>query len=192
MSDCSQLQLVYIRDQRPDPIRPRARVMHYQPLTTGGRNMTNKIFSFAAIALIASACGDAKYQMGSSSGTYTPLRHVAQQPDLLNQYSCGSGDQVRICHVPPGNPEAKHTLCIGRAAVSAHIGHHQAYNGEEDYLGFCGDFAPPPPEPIDDLTDGSTTGGVDGGVDGGSTGGVDGGVDGGTTGTPIDPPSSEN
>ena len=31
----------------------------------------------------------------------------------------GAGSKVTLCHVPPGNPEARHTISVGRAAVKA-------------------------------------------------------------------------
>jgi hypothetical protein len=39
--------------------------------------------------------------------------------------------KVLICHVPPGNPAAAHTISISENAVSAHLKHH------DDYLGAC-------------------------------------------------------
>lgn len=33
------------------------------------------------------------------------------------------GEQVTICHRPPGNPDAAHTITIGRAALQAHLDH---------------------------------------------------------------------
>lgn len=32
-------------------------------------------------------------------------------------------DKVTICHIPPGNPNAKHTIRVGAPAVSTHLGH---------------------------------------------------------------------
>lgn len=87
-----------------------------------------------------------------------PLAKSEENPELLDQYSCGA-KKVQICHVPPGSSENRHTLCIGRAAVKSHIAHH----GDEtvsDYLGACVQ-APP-----------SDDGGDNGGGDlGDSTGG---------------------
>src|SRR3954468_5817448 len=31
--------------------------------------------------------------------------------------------KVSICHYPPGNPANSHTISVGEAAVSAHLGH---------------------------------------------------------------------
>ncbi len=35
----------------------------------------------------------------------------------------GQGNKVTLCHIPPGNPEAAHTIRVGAAAVSAHLAH---------------------------------------------------------------------
>ncbi len=32
-------------------------------------------------------------------------------------------NEVCICHIPPGNPDNAHTICIGLEAVPAHLGH---------------------------------------------------------------------
>lgn len=41
-------------------------------------------------------------------------------------------DMTTLCHYPPGNPSAYHTICVGNAAVPAHISNHPG-----DYLGAC-------------------------------------------------------
>lgn len=41
------------------------------------------------------------------------------------------GSKVEICHIPPGNPDNKHTIYVGASAVAAHLAHG-------DYLGSCG------------------------------------------------------
>jgi hypothetical protein len=55
---------------------------------------------------------------------------------------------VVICHVPPGNPGAKHTIVIGMSAVRAHMNHgsHGKNHNERDYLGEC-QSGEPTPEP---------------------------------------------
>lgn len=40
------------------------------------------------------------------------------------------GEAVTICHIPPGNPPAAHTITVGAAAVNAHLNHG-------DTLGAC-------------------------------------------------------
>jgi len=48
--------------------------------------------------------------------------------------------KTTICHVPPGNPANAHTLCIGNAAVPAHLRNHDG-----DSLGPCAVETPCPP-----------------------------------------------
>jgi len=43
-----------------------------------------------------------------------------------------SGEKVRVCHVPPGNPSKAHTISINSAAIETHLSHG-------DFLGSCGD-----------------------------------------------------
>lgn len=43
-----------------------------------------------------------------------------------------TGTKVTICHIPPGNPDAQHTINVSSSAVPAHLAHG-------DYLGSCGD-----------------------------------------------------
>ena len=48
---------------------------------------------------------------------------------------CGEGDtsKTTICHLPPGNPANAQTLCVGNAAVAAHLDNHPG-----DSVGPCG------------------------------------------------------
>jgi hypothetical protein len=48
-------------------------------------------------------------------------------------WSCESPKKVLICHIPPGNPDNAHTICVGEAAVDP----HQRLHG--DTIGACGD-----------------------------------------------------
>lgn len=66
-----------------------------------------------------------------------------------HSHSCGhhGGEkQVTICHVPPGNPRAKHTITIGISALRAHMNHCSKgkKDTEKDYLGPCHDGEPTP------------------------------------------------
>lgn len=48
-------------------------------------------------------------------------------------FPCGNnGNKVLVCHVPPGNPENAHTICVSPNAVPAHLGNH-----EGDHCGEC-------------------------------------------------------
>lgn len=42
--------------------------------------------------------------------------------------------KVLICHIPPGNPAARKTICISRNALNSHADHHG------DTMGACGDL----------------------------------------------------
>ena len=46
--------------------------------------------------------------------------------------------KMTICHIPPGNRSARHTITVGEAAWAAHQGHG-------DHRGACGRNNPPPP-----------------------------------------------
>jgi hypothetical protein len=73
--------------------------------------------------------------------------------------------KTTVCHIPPGNPANEHTICVGNAAVPAHMAHG-------DNLGSCCAKTPP--------ADGGTTGGGGaGGGGGGGAGGAGGGGGGG-------------
>src|SRR5258707_557963 len=50
----------------------------------------------------------------------------------------GSVKKTTICHIPPGNPANAHTICVGNAAVPAHLQNHG------DYLGACVQEVPCP------------------------------------------------
>jgi hypothetical protein len=56
-------------------------------------------------------------------------------------HACEPDDhhKTTICHIPPGNPANAHTLCIGNAAVPAHLENHG------DHLGACEQEQPCPP-----------------------------------------------
>lgn len=44
-------------------------------------------------------------------------------PTLAAGAQPGGVDKVEICHIPPGNPAAAHTITVGGPAVSAHLAH---------------------------------------------------------------------
>jgi len=39
-------------------------------------------------------------------------------------------EEEEVCHIPPGNPDNAHTICISESAWDAHLAHG-------DYLGPC-------------------------------------------------------
>jgi hypothetical protein len=73
------------------------------------------------------------------------------------EYVCEAPKKVLICHIPPGNPDNAHTICVSTHAVAP----HQEQHG--DTIGAC---------------EGDGGGGGGGGDDGGGGGedGVDGGI----------------
>jgi hypothetical protein len=71
--------------------------------------------------------------------------------------SCTNPKKALICHIPPGNPDNAHSICVSTHAVETHETHHG------DLVGACagdgdGD-APPPPAPPPPGDDGGGDGG---------------------------------
>ncbi len=71
---------------------------------------------------------DDKDQVVSDDLTGDELELIACASD-----EAGTAKKVLICHYPPGNAEARHTKCIGRSALKAHMSH----GGVADTLGAC-------------------------------------------------------
>ncbi|HTL37093.1 MAG TPA: hypothetical protein VL326_28355 [Kofleriaceae bacterium] len=86
--------------------------------------------------------------------------------------ACDPADtkKTTICHIPPGNPANAHTICVGNAAVPAHLEHHG------DFVGTCSCGGG------DGGGDGSGTGGDGSGTGGDGSGDGSGGGGGGTGG----------
>jgi uncharacterized membrane protein YgcG len=84
--------------------------------------------------------------------------------------ACGADDtkKTTICHIPPGNPDNAHTLCVGNAAVKAHVEHHG------DTLGPCATEVPCEPPVDDGGNGGSGDGSGSGSGDGSGSGSGDG------------------
>jgi hypothetical protein len=75
----------------------------------------------------------------------------------------GSVKKTTICHIPPGNPANAHTICVGNAAVPAHVNNHG------DSIGPCKTETPCPPPPPGS---GGATGGGAAGAPGSGSGGA--------------------
>lgn len=99
-----------------------------------------RIFTVAGV-LMLSACGsgvDSTNQAANVDDNGAPQVCVPGQPDPR---ACDPADTMKttVCHIPPGNPANKHTICVGNPAVPAHLAHG-------DFLGSCcGAMTPPPP-----------------------------------------------
>lgn len=65
----------------------------------------------------------------------------------------GSGGKITICHIPPGNPDARHTIEIPQKALPAHLAHG-------DFIGTCGGGTPTASDPamIEILAEGKYNG----------------------------------
>ncbi|MFN8846171.1 MAG: hypothetical protein ACK5V3_13425 [Bdellovibrionales bacterium] len=75
--------------------------------------------------------------------------------DLLKDYACedlamgSKSKKVLVCHYPPGNPSNRHEICVGRAALKAHLSHHKD-SAHMDHLGECKDIVHEDGEHSDD------------------------------------------
>ena len=81
---------------------------------------------FATFA--AFACTASSSNIGSQEDAVARVCSV-NSPDPR---ACDPADtsKTTVCHVPPGNPANAHTICVGNAAVPAHLAHG-------DFLGTC-------------------------------------------------------
>ena len=127
-----------------------------------------KIFGIAVV-LGLSACGapSSSVDEAASVDALTPAEAAAEAAacaaGLPDPRACDPADtkKATVCHIPPGNPANAHTICVGTAAVDAHLAHG-------DHLGSCCTTTPtppPPPAPSEDGGAGGTggTGGAAGG-----------------------------
>jgi hypothetical protein len=159
------------------------------------------IITTAAVSFLA-GCGSSESFNGTGSTAASdaaeqlkvlgpPLTEAEEQPGLLDQYACGhGGSKVNICHVPPGNPDARHNICISHHAVQKHLAHGQ--NDQHVVSDYLGDCAGEVPDDGGDDTGGGDTGGDTGGEE---PGGEDPGTGGDTGGDPVvvtDPPAGED
>ena len=64
---------------------------------------------------------------------FTATLPAAYADDLTEEdiLSLQDPKKVTICHIPPGNPDNRHTITIGAPAVAAHVVEHG------DYIGPC-------------------------------------------------------
>ena len=75
---------------------------------------------------------------GSSSDSVVSVPVINNVEEVLADHSCGQGGKkVLICNIPPGNPDAQHTICISRQALDAHKNHGNSAVEHQDYVGAC-------------------------------------------------------
>ena len=64
----------------------------------------------------------------------TSVENLTQMGCTVNTqgHECDPADtkKTTVCHIPPGNPANAHTICVGNAAVPAHLDHG-------DFVGTC-------------------------------------------------------
>jgi len=89
------------------------------------------VVALVALALSIAACG------GGPSGPESEQSAAAQSgerpPPTQGETSCptpGNPNKLVICHIPPGNPDNSHEICVDDSAVPAHLAHG-------DFLGKC-------------------------------------------------------
>ena len=96
--------------------------------------------SLGRIMCIAAVFGFAACGSGADDSMWTPLdeANLDAQPAQVctpgqpDPRACDPTDtkKTTVCHIPPGNPANEHTICVGNAAVPAHLAHG-------DVLGSC-------------------------------------------------------
>lgn len=86
--------------------------------------------------------------------TDVPLYGGVLNVSVSNPLYSVSG-KVKICHVPPGNPSARHTLELPPTAIAAHLAHG-------DYLGDCGTGIAFDPDMVTIVSEGEYSGFWDG------------------------------
>lgn len=108
-------------------------------------------FCLFSVTLLISACGKTEFtatspeaiansaESASLGDDQIPAEEVldndGDDEELAEIHECKPG-KVYVCHVPSGNPAARHTICISRAALAAHIDRH-GVEGDYDTLGKC-------------------------------------------------------
>ncbi|HEY5952658.1 MAG TPA: hypothetical protein VIV40_44470 [Kofleriaceae bacterium] len=91
------------------------------------RTFTLCLQTFAAIALVAAFVG-----CNPSESAREQLLGQGCTVNGPDPRACDPADtqKTTICHIPPGNPANAHTICVGNAAVPAHLDHG-------DFAGTC-------------------------------------------------------
>jgi len=91
-------------------------------------------FSALVLALGFVACGLDLDDLGGNSGSLEGAQGDGEGEGSGDDSNGGDSDRgcVEVCHIPRGNPDNAHTICVGEPAVSAHVGRHGG-----DFLGRC-------------------------------------------------------
>lgn len=91
---------------------------------------SSTMFLLGTLAALAFTACTAEVTIQTQAEKNLPETCQANAPDPR---ACDPADtkKTTICHIPPGNPANAHTICVGNAAVPAHLDHHG------DFLGTC-------------------------------------------------------
>lgn len=93
------------------------------------------MLKYTVVALMASLfLTSCLTETGSMAGKNNVVFMRDCDEDHCDEDECDHGqcEKVVLCHVPPGNPLAAHTIEISESAVDAHLDNH-----EGDHLGEC-------------------------------------------------------
>lgn len=105
---------------------------------------------FALLVTVLAACVGSSLDDDEMYLTGTEEEAVMRNGAL----SCDNG-KVLVCHIPPGNPDNAHTICVGAPAVDAHVERH------DDPIGPCDlddDDVPPPDDDVPPPDEGEDSG----------------------------------
>lgn len=97
------------------------------------------VLSAATLALLSVGCSmpDATAQRNAEIKACGLQDDPSITPDVdIHACAAGNTKKTTICHIPPGNPANEHTICVGNAAVPAHVENHH------DTIGACPDEPP--------------------------------------------------
>lgn len=94
-----------------------------------GTKRSRSVLLLGTFAALLSGCYAEVAMQSQAAEKNLPEECTANAPDPR---ACDPADtkKTTICHIPPGNPANAHTICVGNAAVPAHIDHG-------DFLGTC-------------------------------------------------------
>ncbi len=80
---------------------------------------------------VCDVCPGGDDKIDNNNDGLPDCKYLPSYNDIIPAWKCGS-NKVYVCHIPPGNPANKQTLCVSYNAVQAHISQHG------DYIGQCG------------------------------------------------------
>ncbi len=103
--------------------------------TRAGTNMADYYIETKAHNIAVSGANMAANELFMDKTWETGYQNLSFDGGSINVYVSNNlintSSKVAICHIPPGNPAAAHTIMVSSHAVSAHLAHG-------DYMGNCG------------------------------------------------------